>query len=96
MRFQWHRVSIPKCLNQKMWSHQIRIWFLKLIPLTLDVDFIVRLLATEVSPFHVIFDLNEVMITTCFDKGFCIIIPILDWRNSWRNVLHNSKSIFGL
>jgi hypothetical protein len=28
----------------------------------------------EVSPLHVIFNLNGVMITTHFDKGFCTVI----------------------
>jgi hypothetical protein len=28
----------------------------------------------KVNAFHVIFDLNRVLITTCFNKGSCIII----------------------
>jgi hypothetical protein len=28
----------------------------------------------EVNPFDVIFDLNGILITTCFDKGFQIVI----------------------
>jgi hypothetical protein len=31
----------------------------------------------KVSPFHVIFDLNGVLIATCFDKGSRIIILCL-------------------
>jgi len=45
--------------------------------------------AMEVSPCHVIFDLNKVVITTCFDRGSHIII-------FWRNALFNSRCIFGL
>jgi hypothetical protein len=30
--------------------------------------------AIEVNPFHVIFDLNGVLIATLFNKGFCTII----------------------
>jgi hypothetical protein len=30
--------------------------------------------AMEVSPFYVIFDLNRILITTQFDKGFCTVI----------------------
>jgi hypothetical protein len=29
----------------------------------------IHLLVVEVSPFHVIFDLNEVLVTTHFNKG---------------------------
>jgi hypothetical protein len=43
----------------------------------------------------VIFYLNKILIATHFNKCSCTIIFILDWRNSWRNILHNSKSIFG-
>jgi hypothetical protein len=45
------------------------------IPSTSSFDFAVcHLLAMEVNPFHVIFNLNGVLITTCFDKDSCIVI----------------------
>ncbi len=45
------------------------------IPLTSDVDFeMPHLLAMEVNPFHVIFDLNGILIATCFNKGSHIVI----------------------
>jgi hypothetical protein len=31
-------------------------------------------LATKVNSFHVIFDLNKILIATCFDRGFSIVI----------------------
>jgi hypothetical protein len=50
------------------------------IPLTSSGDSqVLCLLATKVNPFHLIFDLNKVLITTHFDKStygkgaFCII-----------------------
>jgi hypothetical protein len=48
------------------------------ILLTLGVDFTMHhLFMAEVGPFHVIFDLNGVLITTCFDKGSHNIILCL-------------------
>jgi hypothetical protein len=45
------------------------------IPSTLGVGSPMPCLhVVEVSPFHVIFDLNGILITTCFNKGFCTII----------------------
>ncbi len=45
------------------------------IPSTLNVDSKVpHLPMVEVSPFHVIFNLNKILITTCFNKGFHIVI----------------------
>jgi len=45
------------------------------IPSTLGVGSPMPCLhVAEVSPFHVIFDLNGVLITTCVNKGFCTII----------------------
>jgi len=45
------------------------------IPLTLGFNFEVPCsLAVEVSPFHVIFNLNEVLIATWFIRGFRTII----------------------
>jgi hypothetical protein len=40
------------------------------MPLTLKVDSLVPCLPiAEVSPFHVIFNLNKVLVATWFDKG---------------------------
>ncbi len=45
------------------------------IPLTSNVDSEVpHSPMAEVSPFHVIFNLNKILITTCYDKGFHIVI----------------------
>jgi hypothetical protein len=76
------------------------------IPLTLSVDFEVPCLhAVEVSPFHVIFDLNKLLIPTCFDKGSCTIIfrlklkeflekclsqfQVYIWSATWRHNIYN-------
>jgi len=49
---------------------------LDVIPSTLNVDSGTPYsLATKVSSFHVIFDLNEVLIATCFNRGFNTVIP---------------------
>jgi hypothetical protein len=46
------------------------------IPSTLNVDSGMPCsLVTKVTSFHVIFDLNEVLIATCFDRGFSTVIP---------------------
>ncbi len=59
-------------------SHTIVVVDFDDIPLTSGVDFEVHCLPmVEVSPFHVIFDLNRVMIATHFDKGFCTVIICL-------------------
>ncbi len=48
------------------------------IPSTLGVDSLVLCLHTlEMNPFHVIFDLNGILIITHFDKGSHIIILLL-------------------
>jgi hypothetical protein len=48
------------------------------IPLILNVDPEMPCsLMEEVNPFHVIFDLNGVLIATHFNRGFCIIILYL-------------------
>jgi hypothetical protein len=45
------------------------------IPSTLGVDFEVHFLfAKKMSPFHVIFDLNGILIATRFDRGSTIVI----------------------
>jgi len=45
------------------------------IPSTSSFDIILpHLPTTKVNPFHVIFDMNEVLITTHFDKGSHTII----------------------
>jgi hypothetical protein len=45
------------------------------IPSTSGFDSIMfHLPTTKVSPFHVIFNLNKILITTCFNKGFRIVI----------------------
>ncbi len=49
--------------------------YLDEIPSTLGVDFRMPHLPTvKVSPFHVIFNLNKVLIATCFNKGSRTII----------------------
>ncbi len=49
------------------------------IPLTSNVNSPMLHSATrKVCPFHVIFDLNGSMITTCFDKHSCTIIFVMD------------------
>jgi hypothetical protein len=46
------------------------------IPLTSSVDSgLPCSLATKVNSFHVIFYLNEVLIATCFNRGFNTVIP---------------------
>jgi hypothetical protein len=56
-------------------SHAVVEISLDEIPSTSSVDSLVlRLHATEVSPFHVVFYLNEVLVTTHFNKGSCIVI----------------------
>jgi hypothetical protein len=45
------------------------------IPLTLGVDSLVLCShATKVNPFQMIFDMNEILIATRFNKGSCIVI----------------------
>jgi hypothetical protein len=54
------------------------------IPLTSSVDSEVpHSPIAKVKPFHVIFNLDEVLITTCFDRGFCIVIFA-----SWNERIH--------
>ncbi len=49
---------------------------------TLGVDVkMFHLLMAEVNLFHVIFNLNRVLTTTCFKKGFHIIILYLRLKN---------------
>jgi hypothetical protein len=51
------------------------------IPLTLNFDFVVvHSPITEVSPFHLIFNLNGNLIPTCFDRGSRIIILHLELK----------------
>jgi hypothetical protein len=51
-------------------SHTIIELGLDEIPSTSKIDSLMfHSLSLEVNPFHVIFDLNGVLITTCFDKG---------------------------
>jgi hypothetical protein len=46
------------------------------IPLTLGVDSpVLRSHAIKVSPFQMIFDINEILIATHFDKGSCTHFP---------------------
>jgi hypothetical protein len=45
------------------------------IPLTSSVDSKVpHSPIAKVNPFHVIFNLERILITTCFDRGSCIVI----------------------
>jgi len=90
---QMPQVEYVESLN----SHVVVEVNLDEIPSTSSVDSIVlHLLASELSPFHVIFYLNGVLITTCFNKRSCTIILRPKLKEFWRNVLCNSKSIFGL
>ncbi len=78
MRFHQFRVLIPKFFRRKMWSHQIPVQLLKVsldeIPSTSSVDSPVpRSHAMEVNPFHVIFNLNKILIATHFNRGSCIV-----------------------
>jgi hypothetical protein len=78
-------------------SHKVVEVGLDEIPSTLGVDSeVLHFPLVEVKPIHVIFDLNGVLIATRFDKVLAPSFSILDSRNSRKNVLHNSKSIFGL
>jgi len=55
-------------------SHVVEI-NLDEVPLTSSFNFVVpHSLVVESSPFHVIFDLNGVLLATCFDKGSRIVI----------------------
>jgi hypothetical protein len=56
-------------------SHVVVAIGLDEIPFTLGVDVkVFHLLVTEVNLFHVIFDLNEVLIVTHFNRGFHTIV----------------------
>ncbi len=45
------------------------------IPLTSNVNSpMLHSATTKVCPFHVIFNLNKIIVTTCFNKHFCTII----------------------
>jgi len=56
-------------------SHMIVVVSLDVILLTLGVNFIVYCSFTvKVGPFHVIFYVNVVLITTCFNKGYHNVI----------------------
>ncbi len=55
-------------------SHVVEI-NLDEVPLTSSFNFVVpHSLVVESSPFHVIFNLNGVLLATCFDKGSHIVI----------------------
>jgi hypothetical protein len=78
-------------------SFEIVIVDLDEIPSTLSVDCAVpRLLVVKMNPIHVIFDINGILITTCFDKGSRTMILRFGLKEFLENVLLNSKSIFGL
>jgi hypothetical protein len=67
------------------------------IPSTLGFDFAVpHSLIMEVSPFHVIFDLNEVLITTHINRGSHTIILRPKLKEFLDKCLAQFQCIFGL
>jgi hypothetical protein len=55
------------------------------IPLTPIFDSIVPCLPiAEVSPFHLIFNLNGILIITRSIEVLALSFSILDWKNSWK------------
>jgi hypothetical protein len=67
------------------------------IPSTLGFDFVVlRSLVMEVNPFHVIFNLNEVLIATHFNRGSHAIILHIGLKEFLEKCFVQFQCIFGL
>ncbi len=86
---------------QKMWNHQSHTQLLKLTWMTFhQLQVLIPKCLIHVQqrwiPFHVIFDLNKIVITTRFDRGSHIVFFCLGLKEFWKNALLNFRCIFGL
>jgi len=78
-------------------SRAIVVVSLDEIPSTLSVDSkLSHSHVAKANPFHVTFNLDEILIATCFDRGFYTVILQLGLEEFVEKCLAHFQVIFGL
>jgi len=91
--FQMFQAKNVESLN----SRAIVVVSLDEIPSTLSVDFeLSHSHVAKANPFHVTFDLDEILIVTRFDRGFCTVILQLGLEEFVEKCFAQLQIIFGL